>query len=444
MSSIPSNLLDIYILSKGFIGTSILATLTITLYPKLFGIRAFSGIFFAQYTLIINTLPIVSGFHTDSLSLERVLFFIGIEFGYLTAIILIYKGILKKRLFYLHTLERFYKGKYGTFLILFFIALAVFNWINVPTDGASRIGFMTSRWYSLIKPAIEIVTPAGYLGIFLLMRHKKHRAQGIFLLLAVIASSIFSGSKAGFITSLGSAFLLTSDLKRRFDTVLKNRTKIIIGTLAVSLMFVAFSRLETTPAHLFRRFFLTADATIMVYFSDNPTEAGENVSMFAKMHRGFARLAGDKSAQNIDTLFGYALNKIRLGKNTFTGPNARIGAYFLCNFQNLTIIFGLITVVTYLLLTKSSLICTAHNTWLTALIFPFVIKSLGITSQDFNVLMMFITYSILITAIGMTSLSLTRIKRLERERSTNLQTSNLPRFRQYPHASLEKTTEKTP
>jgi hypothetical protein len=115
------------------------------------------------------------------------------------------------------------------------------------------------------------------------------------------------------------------------------------------------------------------------------------VSTFASMHRGWARLAGDSSATNIDTLFGFALMIEAVGVNTFTGPNARVSAYALCNFADERILLCAVVIFVYLgLLLRVASRCL-NRPRLLAVVYPFALVSLSGASQDFNLIMQDIT-----------------------------------------------------
>jgi hypothetical protein len=129
----------------------------------------------------------------------------------------------------------------------------------------------------------------------------------------------------------------------------------------------------------------------LTYFADQPTAACESVSTFASMHRGLARLAGDSSANDIDTLFGFALMIEATGFNTFTGPNARLSAYALCNFADERIVFWAIVVVAYLGLMLIVFSLSLNRPGLLAIVYPFFLVSLAAASQDFNLIMQDIT-----------------------------------------------------
>jgi len=185
--------------------------------------------------------------------------------------------------------------------------------------------------------------------------------------------------------------LALRDLSGPRTHVLKAADRWRLVLLAVPLAMTALVRLEVTPADVVERFMLFGEATILVYFADEPTAACEGVSTVASMHRGVARLLGDESANDIDTLFGFALTKIHLGVNTMTGPNGRLSPYFLCNFPGANLALGWLIVLLYRSLLLALYRRTRHRPLLLAVVFPYVVTSLGLASQDFNLVMADIT-----------------------------------------------------
>jgi hypothetical protein len=273
----------------------------------------------------------------------------------------------------------------------FIALLAVFNFVLAPDDGSSRISYMTESWFSLLKPFIQIATPLSYLGAFLLLLTPGRKALGYLLLGISILANIATGSKASFLLSLGFAYLAVRDLAAgQKITMTKTERSVIIIIVTFAALF-ALSRLAVSAQDLIDRFMLYGEATIMTYFSPDPTAACSNLSLFASMHRGVARLLGDPTAKDIDTLFGFALMIEQTGVNTFTGPNARLSAYFLCNFPGTKFIFGTIVVGSYLMLARSVFARTVQRPWLCALFYPFLLASLHGASQDFNLIMQDIT-----------------------------------------------------
>lgn len=367
------------------------ALLALVFVPRLLGLSYLNGMLNAQITLFFNVLTIVGGMDADLIDNDRVIHFFAIEFAFLTAILLLYRSLLRHRLEVLDSLQRFFEGEGAYWLTGFIALLTAFNFVQAPDDGSSRISYMTEAWFSLLKPFIQIATPLSYLGVFLLLLSPGRKTLGYVLLSISILANIATGSKASFLLALGFAYLAVRDLTAgRKITMTKTERSVITGIVVLAALF-ALSRLAVSAQDLIDRFMLYGEATIMTYFSPDPTAACSNLSLFASMHRGWARLLGDASAQDIDTLFGFALMIQQVGVNTFTGPNARLSAYFLCNFPEAKFIFGVIVVAGYFALARLTFARAVQRPWVCALFYPFLLTSLHGASQDFNLIMQDIT-----------------------------------------------------
>jgi hypothetical protein len=291
----------------------------------------------------------------------------------------------------LAALQSFFEGPGAYWLTGFITLLTAFNFVLAPDDGSSRISYMTESWFSLLKPFIQIATPLSYLGTFLLLLTRDRKPLGYFLLGVSILANIATGSKASFLLALGFAYLAVRDLTAgRKTTMTKTERSVITAIVVVAALF-SLSRLAVSAQDLIDRFMLYGEATIMTYFSPDPTAACSNLTLFASMHRGWARLLGDPTAQDIDTLFGFALMIEQVGINTFTGPNARLSAYFLCNFPDTKFIFGTLVVAGYFTLIRLTFPRVVQRPWVCALFYPFLLASLYGASQDFNLIMQDIT-----------------------------------------------------
>ena len=386
------SLLELLIFKSAFswvlIGVTLLALFGI---PRLMGLRYLNGMLNAQITLFFTTLTIVGGMDAELVDADRVVHFFAIEFGFLIAILLIYKSVLDYRVFVLAALQRFFAGKGAYCLTLFMGALTIFNFIEAPSDGSSRIEYMTEAWFSLLKPLIQVATPLSYLGVFVLLLNPERKWLGYVLLTISILANIATGSKASFMLTLLFAYLAVRDLTAGQKIMMTKTERGIITIITILAALFALSQLAVNAQDLLNRFFLYGEANILTYFAPDPTAACSNVSLFASMHRGWARLLGDPSAQDIDTLFGFALTIQEVGVNTLTGPNARLSAYFLCNFPEAKFIFGLVVIVFYLALVKVTFKKAVKRPLISALYYPFMLTSLYGASQDFNLIMQDIT-----------------------------------------------------
>jgi len=370
--------------------------LILIVLPVFIGLKLFNGMLNAQVTLFFNSYVMVGGFGSGVIGLEQIAHFFIIEFGFFMAVLFFYKKIiLRNRLYVVTALKKMYSGKLVYLFMLVAVMVMVMIYFNASRDGVSRIYYMTAGWYTLVKPVVLILNPFLYLGSCVLIFCLKRKLVGYILVMILIASSVLSGSKASFVLSILYSFLIYRDLFEDYKLRDKSRDLLVIlGLLMFSTIYV-IDRLRISIDDLWVRMLLFGDANMLAYFSPDPTSLSTNLTIFARMHRGFARLLGDSSALNVDTLFGYALMIREFGVNNFVGPNARISAYFLVNFSDLYLIFGLIVLVLYFYLFKSILRKVLSDNYALALFCPFVISSLYTASQDFNYIMQSITISLL-------------------------------------------------
>jgi hypothetical protein len=396
-------LLDLIIFGTPFAWILLAITfLAIILIPQLFGIKTLNGLIFAQITLFFNAVPIIAGLSYEAVLVERGIHFFAVEFLFYVVIYAIYGRLLRRREQVLEALQRFFASKATIPFIVLILLVAISNAALTPTDGSSRIEYMTKAWFSLLKPLINLALPLAYIGVFILLLNPKRRHLGYLLLAITIISNMMAGSKASFAISLLSACLLLRDLAISFPRLrMRGQDKLKLSLFVAVMVVVALTRINTSAADLSDRFFLFGEATMMTYFADQPTAACQNVSTFASMHRGLARLAGDSSANNIDTLFGFALMIEATGANSFTGPNARLSAYALCNFAGERILLFAIVVAVYLCLMLIVFFSSLNRPRLLAIVYPFILISVSSASQDFNLIMQDITIFIALLCLSL-------------------------------------------
>lgn len=368
--------------------------------PRLFSVRVLNGLSLIQVTYLLNCIPILNGLFGGEVDFFAASHFFLIETAYLLTIFWFYSRFLRHADTYREVAYDFFRGRGAWFALLLACVITTVNFFNVPTDGTSRIEFMTSRWFSFVKPVFMLAIPIASIGVLILLQIPQRRTMGVLLLCALSAGSIFSGSKAGFAFGLVCSYLALRDLHRNLPLRIGAiQASFLVGATA-ALGALALLRLDVSPTDIGQRLMLTSDATTMVYYSDDPTAAAEGLSIPARMHRGVARLIGDSGANDIDTLFGFALSKLETGVNTFTGPNARLGAYFYCNFHDLLLVFGVMVLFTHLFLWQVCLHAWRPNKAMTAILVPYFYSSLSGASQDFNLIMADITLLIGLLALA--------------------------------------------
>lgn len=405
-----TELLDLLVLESMLTWGYVIATLALTVaLPRWFGLNTLNALAYAQMTLIFNAITIIAGQGSGLIDFNRSMHFFVTEFGFLAITCVIYARALRYRARVVPALVSFFAGHGGQWLTAFMTLAAGFNFLMVPDEGDSRIAYQTAAWFSLLKPFLQLATPLAYMGVFVMLTLPAKRRTAFLLLTITLTSNILSGSKASFVFSLLTAYLAMRDLLMLQSLKLRNADRWKLAAIAVLLAVYALVRLEVTPAQVTQRFLLFGEATILTYFSDSPTEACQEVSTFASMHRGIARLLGDASANDIDTLFGFALTKMALGVNTFTGPNGRLSAYMICNFPDMKMLLGWSVIAVYFALLVLLLKRAVRKPRYLALFYPYVITSLGLASQDYNLIMADITLAtLLLLLIATISVTATR------------------------------------
>ena len=375
LAAISDNLV-VYLLSVFISG---LAAIGINYY---YVKRFVGGLVLLQIYVVFNTAIILFGWWLGAVSSFRVTHFLVYEFTDVAGIYWLYRKILGSRGLILQRLQAANHTMVSMCLLLFNSVMCGLNLVFVPNNGGSRIEFMTASWFSFYRPLMAIMVPLGFFfSVYLLDRGK--RLLPLLILASSVTSNILAGSKASFLYGIVCALLFYEDLKGARLAVSRTLRYVLIMGLSLSAVF-ALARLNASAADLAERFVRTAESTIMVYYSDDPTAAASGVSTFAKIHRGAAKVLGDKSAADVDTLFGFALSRLHYGANTFTGPNAQLSSYMLCNYSGWDNLIGLASILGYLAIV--AWFCNAvlyRRETETVMLLPFAIVSLNSFSQDY-------------------------------------------------------------
>lgn len=394
-----TDLLDLVDLQSAFTWFWTFATLgAIVAIPRWLGLNKLNALAYAQMTLAFNAITVIGGQQAEMVDAGRSIHFFFTEFAFLVMTSMAYRQLIKHRKRVMDALIALFSGQGGAWLTAFMFLVGVFNFLIVPTGGDSRIEYQTAVWFSALKPFIQVATPLAYFGAFVMLTLPKRRWLAMLLLLATVGGNVLTGSKASFMFSIVTAFLALRDLSVFDEWKLRSADRWKLAMVAVPLALFALARQEVTPTSVADRFLLFGEATILTYFSDTPTEACRDVSTFASMHRGIARLLGDPSANDIDTLFGFALTKMNRGVNTFTGPNGRLSAYMICNFSGFRMVLGWFVIGVYFALLAWLLRRTWKKPLHLAVVYPYVVTSFGLASQDFNLIMADITLALLLLA----------------------------------------------
>lgn len=344
--------------------------------------RLVSGLIFLQVSFTFNTAVVLFGWATGALSFPRVAHFFFYELTVVFGIYWVYRRIIHHRANLLERLRQSNFTTVSTLLVVFNLLLVGLYVVVVRNDGNSRIEFMTATWFSFFRPVMSLLTPlAFFLPLYLLERGERFRPLSI--LGSSVLSSIASGSKGAFAFGLVGSLLFYEDLKGSRFVIPRALRFVLFAALSLSVGF-ALQRLDVSIADLADRFVRFGESTIMVYYSDDPTAAAAGVSTVAKIHRGAAKLVGDRSAADIDTLFGFALSRIHYGANTFTGPNAQLSSYMLCNYSGWGNLIGVSSILAYLAMV--AWFCGAfiqRPVQGKMLLLPFIVASLNAFPQDY-------------------------------------------------------------
>src|SRR3989338_9346432 len=124
--------------------------------------RIFNGMITAQIAFICNFAVMIFLATVGYLSLGRFIHFAFVELFVIVFMYLIYRGILNNRAPLLLRINQLPVVKLAIGISLVAVLMIVLNQFVVPTDGSSRIRYMTFWWYSYLRLIITVVTPLGY------------------------------------------------------------------------------------------------------------------------------------------------------------------------------------------------------------------------------------------------------------------------------------------
>ncbi|MGB8013697.1 MAG: hypothetical protein WCF68_18950 [Terriglobales bacterium] len=345
--------------------------------------RPTGGLIFLQVSFAFNTAIVLFGWARGLVRFSGVAHCLLYELMAAGGIYWIYRKLLRHRIRLLERLGRLHAAAVAALLVSFNLAMfALFLVFVVRNEGGSRIEFMNAGWFSFLKPTVSLLTPLTFFfPVYLLDRGQ--RFLPLMILSAAILSSIASGSKGALVFGFIGAALLYRDIKGSRLAIPKSVKIILLLVLSLSVT-LTLARLDVTLPDLAQRFIRFGESAVLVYYADDPASAADGVSTLAKIHRGAARLLGDPSAADIDTAFGFALNRADSGAQNFTGPNAQISSYMMCNYSGWGNLIGIASIFGYL----------AILSWFverflgrgdagTALLLPFAVASLSDFLQDY-------------------------------------------------------------
>jgi hypothetical protein len=345
--------------------------------------RYVSGLMFLQISFIFNTAIVLFGWITGALSLFRVAHFFFYQLTAVIGIYWVYCWVLRNRARIFERLRQLNVTMVSAILVSFNLAMfGLFFCFVVQNEGASRIEFMTAGWFSFFRPVMSILTPLSFF-VPLYLLDGGHRSLPLSILASSVMSNIASGSKASFVFGILGALLLYQDLKGARLIIPRALGLFLLIAMSLSAVF-ALERLDVDLAALSARFIRFGESTILVYYAEDPSVAATGVSTLAKIHRGAAKLLGDGSAADIDTAFGFALSREDNGAHNFTGPNAQISSYMLCNYSGWENLIGLASIFGYLAVVTWFIEYCVHRQGARGVVLlPFAVASLNGFLQDY-------------------------------------------------------------
>jgi hypothetical protein len=379
--------------------------------------RYFSGLISLQISFAFNAAIILFGWATAAVSIARGLHFFLYQLLVVVGIYWVYRNILQHRVALLSRLHRLTVSTLSAILLLFNLALfGLFLGVVVQNEGGSRIEFMTAFWFSFVRPAMSIVTPLSFFVPFYLF-DRGHRLWPALILASSVLCNVASGSKASFVFAMIASVLLCRDLKGSRLAVPQGMKLALVLVTSLSAL-LALQRLDVNLAALGQRFVRFGESTIMVYYSDNSSAAASGVSTLAKIHRGGAKLLGDASAADIDTIFGFALSREDNGAHNFTGPNAQVSSYMFCNYSGWENLIGIASILGYLAVLQRFLKgLISRQAPGSVLILPFLVASLSNFLQDYYQGMSDVTLIVMVglahAAIGITKFACGNVESLD-------------------------------
>ena len=361
-----------------------------------------SGLIYVQISFAFNTAIICFGWWNGNVTLFHAVHYFIYEMTVVVGVYWVYRKILKGRDRLFEGLQQLNIRNVSALLVIYNVAISlmVIKYV-IGIGGASRIGYMTAPWFSFVRPIMFILDPLIYLFPIYLLDHGK-RLLPVLILASTVFASILGGSKASYLYGVLIMSLFYEDLKGGHLVIPRALKSALVIGLAFSAVF-ALVRLHEGMTSMAERLVLTGESTIEVYYSDDPTSAAFGVSTLAKIHRGVAKVLGDRSANDPDTLFGFALNRVEYGANTYTGPNAAIASYMLCNYSGWENLIGFASIFCYLAIVTwfyKQFIYRRRQATSRIILLPFVVCSLYTFPQDYNVGMSSITFMCIFTLVS--------------------------------------------
>jgi hypothetical protein len=377
-----------------------------------FGLRLFNGLFVMQLGFVANIAPFIAlSMHG---SVNSPVYFLFLELAIYVLCVFVYVKLLPLSSILLIALApKLYAYRYAIYLA--YLLVIIYEFVSSRDGGGSRIAYMTSPIFSLIKYLI-LPIQAGFFALLCLDISRKSLLNISFDLLFAGFGSFAAQSKASFVLLFLSAWLFQGDSSTliRFSFLNVFRLfhiptlqfglklpvlQIVLFPLTLILVFFVVTAIGVVPLELLQRVVLFGESGYAILnpsFLPDPSELTTGLSDLAVFHRGIARFFGDSGALDPDTLFGYAISmKANGGINTLTGPNARISSYFIAYFSDffqafigvLTISFFVFILLFFVVYIARAARSTFSHFILKALAFHFCFYLPSAIPQDYYVLL---------------------------------------------------------
>lgn len=311
-----------------------------------------NGMVYVQSTSIIVFSIVFLLFFTDEISFRSLWVFIGSEILILCLMFFAYKNLLTRisSINIINKLNRL--NKYLPFFLFCMTIVILYDFYmfyNLNLEY-SRLSHKVNLAYSFIRIIKNFFLPVLYILLFHNF-YLNNKIKSFLIFTFLVLTSIFSGSKSGFIIILFISFFIYKDLTQIKSIFKSNMSVFYFITYSLSVAIINITLMGVDFDILIIRIIDFAEAPIMTLPIDNPAETiFKNNSYFSVVHRSLGKLFGDVSSFDISSLFGFRLHEYFYGSNTLVGPNARIGAMFYSFFERQLIILTIliISIIIYL------------------------------------------------------------------------------------------------
>lgn len=285
----------------------------------------------------------------DEIQVGAAVVFFGCEILALIVVIFGYKSLLAT----LSNVEvRRCLARLSRYWVIFTIMLSIVALYDLylfysVNYGGSRLSHKVTSLYTFVRILKNFSAPLLYILFYYNLRSQKY-TRCFLILTVLISSSIFSGSKSGFLLIILTNYFIFKDLTLA-KAVASRRAILMFSIMIVATGVLNLFSMGVKSSHLNTRIINFAEAPIMVLGIEDPTNTiFKDSSYFSIVHRSLGKLVGDAKSHDLDTLFGFRLHEYFYGGNTLVGPNARIGAVFYSFFNWPAVFFSLLVYLCFI------------------------------------------------------------------------------------------------